>query len=134
MWCTLFIYLCGDLSAQLFVGDGGGKAKDKDKDMEKKVNKKNGEQERGMGDEVEKEGVMARYDPLRTVRHMTVGALAAVPGYKWYVIYRAPFPNPLGNSLFSNLLNFCNLYVGSCTSTTTSTSAPNLASSQSSQK
>ncbi|QSS60125.1 integral membrane protein [Histoplasma capsulatum] len=85
LWCTLFIYLCGDLSAQLFVGDGGGKAKDKDKDMEKKVNKKNGEQERGMGDEVEKEGVMARYDPLRTVRHMTVGALAAVPGYKWFM-------------------------------------------------
>ncbi|EEH08602.1 conserved hypothetical protein [Histoplasma capsulatum G186AR] len=85
LWCTLFIYLCGDLSAQLFVGDAGGKAKDKDNDMEKKANKKNGEQERGMGDEVEKEGVMARYDPLRTVRHMTVGALAAVPGYKWFM-------------------------------------------------
>ncbi|KLJ09375.1 hypothetical protein EMPG_15238 [Blastomyces silverae] len=97
LWCTLFIYLCGDLSAQLFVGDGGGK--DKDKNKEKKVEK---EGKGGANDEMEREeGMMARYDPLRTVRHLTVGGLAAVPGYKWFMFLHNNFNFPSKPRLFS---------------------------------
>ncbi|PGH03727.1 hypothetical protein GX51_03871 [Blastomyces parvus] len=96
LWCTLFIYLCGDLSAQLFVGDGGGKDKDKNK---KKVEK---EGKGGANDEVEREeGMMAQYDPLRTVRHLTVGGLAAVPGYKWFMFLHNNFNFPSKPRLFS---------------------------------
>ncbi|OJD26857.1 hypothetical protein ACJ73_01751 [Blastomyces percursus] len=97
LWCTLFIYLCGDLSAQLFVGDGGGK--DENKIKEKKVEK---EEKGGANDEVEREeGMMARYDPLRTVRHLMVGGLAAVPGYKWFMFLHNNFNFPSKHRIFS---------------------------------
>ncbi|OJD16645.1 hypothetical protein AJ78_03197 [Emergomyces pasteurianus Ep9510] len=83
LWCTLFIYLCGDLSAQLFVGDGGGKDKDKEK-----------KKQEGINEEEKSEGVMARYDPLRTTRHLTVGAVAAVPGYRWFMFLHNNFNFP----------------------------------------
>ncbi|PGH37103.1 hypothetical protein GX50_00086 [[Emmonsia] crescens] len=91
LWCTLFIYLCGDLSAQLFVGDGGGKDGEKDKGKE------------GANDEEETEGIMARYDPLRTVRHLTVGAVAAVPGYRWFMYLHNNFNFPSKPRLLSIL-------------------------------
>ncbi|EEQ84221.1 hypothetical protein RJZ56_003270 [Blastomyces dermatitidis] len=96
LWCTLLIYLCGDLSAQLFVGDGGGKDKDKTKEKVEKEGKG------GANDEVEREeGMMARYDPLRTVRHLTVGGLAAVPGYKWFMFLHNNFNFPSKPRIFS---------------------------------
>ncbi|OAX78215.1 hypothetical protein ACJ72_07479 [Emergomyces africanus] len=84
LWCTLLIYLCGDLSAQLFVGDGGGKDKDKGKKQ----------QQEGVDENDENEGIMSRYDPLRTARHLTVGAVAAVPGYRWFMFLHHNFNFP----------------------------------------
>ncbi|PGH09395.1 hypothetical protein AJ79_05707 [Helicocarpus griseus UAMH5409] len=76
LWCTLFIYLCGDLSAQLFVGDMGGK----EEEGGNEVNEGKSET-----------GIMARYDPLRTARHLTVGAVACVPGYRWFMFLHNNF-------------------------------------------
>lgn len=52
-WTSILIYLCGDLSAQLLFG---------------------GEDE---------EGQMKAYDPWRTMRHLTVGAVSSIPSFKW---------------------------------------------------
>ncbi|KGM92703.1 uncharacterized protein PADG_11160 [Paracoccidioides brasiliensis Pb18] len=85
LWCTLFIYLCGDLSAQ-FVVEDAGKEKGKDGVI-------GGD---GAGDRdgaAVREELMARYgyDPLRTVRHLTVGAVAAVPSYRWFMFLHNNF-------------------------------------------
>ncbi|PGG97895.1 hypothetical protein AJ80_09620 [Polytolypa hystricis UAMH7299] len=72
---TLFIYLCGDLSAQFLVPDN---------------NSERGKV--GDGEEESEEGhVGAGYDPLRTLRHLTVGAVAAIPGYKWFMFLHNNF-------------------------------------------
>lgn len=34
------------------------------------------------------------YDPLRTLRHLTIGAGAAIPGYTWYIYATRP-PQPV---------------------------------------
>lgn len=31
--------------------------------------------------------VSAGYDPLRTLRHLCVGAGSSIPSYKWYVLW-----------------------------------------------
>lgn len=33
------------------------------------------------------------YDPLRTLRMLTIGGLASLPGYKWSVALRGCYPN-----------------------------------------
>ncbi|EEH36682.1 hypothetical protein PAAG_07100 [Paracoccidioides lutzii Pb01] len=87
LWCTLFIYLCGDLSAQFLVEDAG---KEKEKEKHGVIGRD------GAGDRdgaAVGEGLMARYgyDPLRTVRHLTVGAVAAVPSYRWFMFLHNNF-------------------------------------------
>ena len=70
LWCSVIIYLCGDLSAQLLFADEGGK-----------------KDEQGAGGKEEEEGVEEKaqggYDPLRTLRHLSIGMVASVPSYKW---------------------------------------------------
>lgn len=72
---TLVVYLCGDLTAQLLLAGDNNEA-----------------QEAQAGEEEEKHAASTstRYDPLRTIRHLSVGAVAALPVYKWCDI-----PTPL---------------------------------------
>ena len=71
-WSTIVIYLCGDLAAQLlFSGDNSQTTED--------------EEENGIDGDEEKRsaGLLGTYDPLRTARHLTVGAIASIPVYRW---------------------------------------------------
>ncbi|KAF5014633.1 hypothetical protein F66182_14312, partial [Fusarium sp. NRRL 66182] len=63
---SLIIYMAGDLSAQLLFPSEVKTAGNKD-----------GEEG---GDSVATVG----YDPLRTLRHLTVGLVSSIPSYKWY--------------------------------------------------
>lgn len=58
------VYFCGDLAAQLFFSGDAQEEKEK---------------------EDQGENSTAAYDPLRTLRHLTVGAVAAIPVYRWCV-------------------------------------------------
>lgn len=64
MVCTAVIYLIGDLSAQLLFSDDGksGKVDEAEEAVE-----------------VEGKG----YDPVRTMRHLSIGIAASVPSYTW---------------------------------------------------
>lgn len=74
MWSTIVIYLCADLCAQLLVAGEGTDIVDK---------KEEGEQAQAQNEPAG--SAWERYDPLRTARHLTVGAVAAIPVYRWYV-------------------------------------------------
>ncbi|KAK2801538.1 hypothetical protein FQN51_005245 [Onygenales sp. PD_10] len=89
LWCTLFIYLCGDLSAQLFVGEGAGDDKEGKANGVEGVKKGEGE---GGGDGAEAKA--KGYDPVRTLRHLTVGAVACIPSYKWFMFLHNNFNYP----------------------------------------
>ncbi|KAI5289775.1 hypothetical protein KEM52_000659 [Ascosphaera acerosa] len=71
--CTLVIYLLGDLCAQAVSLSGSEKGED-------------GED----GDETATDAAdsgakaTASYDPARTVRHLMVGGMLAVPNFKWF--------------------------------------------------
>ena len=70
-WSTVAIYLCGDLVAQLlFSGESGQTDEDEEKEVDEDGEKRS-------------TGLFGTYDPLRTVRHLTVGAVAAIPVYRW---------------------------------------------------
>lgn len=72
-WSTVVIYLCGDLVAQLVIS-GGSAQLDGDEETDEDGERKNA-------------GLLGTYDPLRTARHLTVGAIAAIPVYRWCVSY-----------------------------------------------
>ncbi|KAK2768220.1 hypothetical protein FQN54_000072 [Arachnomyces sp. PD_36] len=76
MVCTAVIYLFGDLSAQLVFGDEGG-----DKEKEEMEEDKEGEKKGG-------------YDPLRTMRHLSIGIVASVPSYTWFMYVHNNFNFP----------------------------------------
>lgn len=61
--CTLVIYFFGDVCAQMVALSGEDKEEDEDK----------------KGEDGEKKG----YDPIRTIRHLCVGGILAVPNWKW---------------------------------------------------
>lgn len=61
---SFIIYLAGDLSAQLLFPSEVKPAENKD------------------GEEAEAV-VTVGYDPLRTLRHLTVGLVSSIPSYKW---------------------------------------------------
>ncbi|KAJ5961202.1 uncharacterized protein N7479_008352 [Penicillium vulpinum] len=72
-WSSIVIYLCGDLSAQLFFPSevpAPAKSDSEDGDVF------------AQGDG---ETVSAGYDPLRTLRHLCVGAGSSIPSYKWFI-------------------------------------------------
>lgn len=68
---SFVIYLAGDLSAQLLFPSEVKSAKNKD------------------GEEAESVATV-RYDPLRTLRHLTVGLVSSIPSYKWYLLSFPP--------------------------------------------
>ncbi|KAL4866436.1 hypothetical protein BDV12DRAFT_133087 [Aspergillus spectabilis] len=78
LFSSLVIYLCGDLSAQLFFPSVGGKSK--------------AEVEQGDGkDKVVVEEEAGGYDPWRTLRHLTVGIGSSIPSYKWFMFLHNNF-------------------------------------------
>lgn len=71
---SLVVYLIGDLSAQfMFPSD------------DKKGATEETKSDAGVSDEKQKAegGSAGGYDPLRTLRHLTVGAISSIPSYKW---------------------------------------------------
>lgn len=74
---SLVVYLCGDLSAQLlFPSDEGKEASSGQKSLESDPGQHGEEAQQAE----EKRG---GYDPLRTLRHLTVGLVSSIPSYKW---------------------------------------------------
>ena len=67
IWSTLLIYLCGDISAQLMLSNNDDSSVTED-----------GETNRS-----KLRNMWERYDPMRTLRHLTVGGVACIPVYKW---------------------------------------------------
>ncbi|EAS32365.1 uncharacterized protein CIMG_03389 [Coccidioides immitis RS] len=84
MWSTLVIYLCADLCAQLVVS--GGEASETN---EKEDDKGAVPSSQDARDEIT--GLWSGYDPLRTARHLTVGAVAAIPVYRWFMFLHRNF-------------------------------------------
>jgi hypothetical protein len=69
LWSSVVIYLCGDLSAQLFFpSEAPPPAKSEQEEIK---------------NEDEKEERRGGYDPWRTVRHLIVGTGSSIPSYKW---------------------------------------------------
>lgn len=92
--CTLFIYLCADLSAQLLVPSLAGSQSQDDRDeVGEGVDDPGGTRDSTVAVQKTQEGKHyattgeegVQYDPLRTLRHLTVGAVACIPAYEWYV-------------------------------------------------
>lgn len=87
IWSTLVIYLCGDISAQLILSGND------DSPTTVAAEGEDGEVgEDGGGGKGRIQGIWERYDPARTLRHLTVGGVACIPVYKWcvYTIYIYP--------------------------------------------
>ncbi|KAJ5774846.1 Major facilitator superfamily domain general substrate transporter [Penicillium paradoxum] len=77
-WSAIVIYLCGDLSAQMFFpSEVPAPAKEDGNDAQ------------GGG-----ETVSAGYDPLRTLRHLCVGAGSSIPSYNWFMFLGNHFNYP----------------------------------------
>ncbi|KAJ5468784.1 hypothetical protein N7475_006536 [Penicillium sp. IBT 31633x] len=81
-WSSIVIYLCGDLSAQmLFPSEVPAPAKSDSKDGD-------------VDAQGEGETVSAGYDPLRTLRHLCVGAGSSIPSYNWFLFLGNHFNYP----------------------------------------
>lgn len=74
------------------------------------------------------------YDPIRTLRMLTIGAIAAIPGYKWYVMMNSWFPycqeESHSDTSRPKLYNKLTERSGSSFSAVISTSLPELAPSR----
>lgn len=73
-WSSIVIYLCGDLSAQMLFPSEVPAPVTSDAEGGDAVVQGDGAT------------VSAGYDPLRTLRHLCVGAGSSIPSYKWYVL------------------------------------------------
>ncbi|KAL1963876.1 hypothetical protein VTN77DRAFT_7682 [Rasamsonia byssochlamydoides] len=80
---SFVIYLCGDLSAQLLFPTDV-KAVEPVRDRSKEI----GAAEQS---EEESEQKLGGYDPLRTLRHLTVGLVSSIPSYKWFMFLHHNF-------------------------------------------
>ncbi|KAJ5693923.1 hypothetical protein N7536_004335 [Penicillium majusculum] len=81
-WSSIVIYLCGDLSAQmLFPSEVPAPVKSDAEDGDGAA----------QGDGAT---VSAGYDPLRTLRHLCVGAGSSIPSYKWFMFLGNYFNYP----------------------------------------
>ncbi|RAL17084.1 Mpv17/PMP22 family protein [Aspergillus homomorphus CBS 101889] len=85
LWSSVIIYLCGDLSAQLLFPADPAPATAATQ-LEGKKNDKPGTDSQG---EEEKTG--GGYDPLRTLRHLTVGIGSSIPTFKWFMFLHNNF-------------------------------------------
>ncbi|KAJ5184351.1 Mpv17/PMP22 [Penicillium cf. griseofulvum] len=72
-WSSIVIYLCGDLSAQMLFPSEVPAPTIPDSEDGDVVARVDGET------------VSAGYDPLRTLRHLCVGAGSSIPSYKWFM-------------------------------------------------
>ncbi|OKL64305.1 hypothetical protein UA08_00916 [Talaromyces atroroseus] len=79
---SFIIYLAGDLSAQLFFPA----------DV-KPTTSEESQQSAVASDEKQddQKPVLAGYDPLRTLRHLTVGVVSAIPAFKWFMFLHHNF-------------------------------------------
>jgi hypothetical protein len=77
---SLVVYLCGDLVAQLaFPSDAPSSSLNP-----QKIGSRREEGEANQEDaSLSQEKKTAGYDPVRTLRHLTVGATSSIPAYKW---------------------------------------------------
>ena len=67
------VYLLADLSAQfLFPSEGPVKSEDEEKVEGREEDQEDAGAVQGGG-----------YDPVRTLRHVTVGVVSSIPSYKW---------------------------------------------------
>ncbi|KAI2101269.1 hypothetical protein LOZ35_000708 [Ophidiomyces ophidiicola] len=83
VWSTLIIYLCADLCAQLLVSS----------DEASEAGELQGEVAAAQQDEDQEStsSVWANYDGMRTARHLTVGVVAAIPVYRWFMFLHHHF-------------------------------------------
>jgi hypothetical protein len=70
---SLIIYLCGDLSAQLLFPSDAKPSDEKQEAVAASDSQ----------DADAKDQKVGGYDPLRTLRHLTVGLVSSIPSYKW---------------------------------------------------
>ena len=52
-----------------------------------------------------------KYNPFRTLRHLTIGGIFAIPAYSWYLLVFSP----TSNNVNSKLRKADRCYTGSCT-------------------
>ncbi|KAJ5664459.1 hypothetical protein N7507_005190 [Penicillium longicatenatum] len=77
LWSSIVIYLCGDLSAQLFFPPDKPAPANDNQDASKASVEPKDENE-------DKPSFGSSYDPWRTVRHLIVGAGSSIPSYNWF--------------------------------------------------
>ncbi|KAJ9293742.1 hypothetical protein DTO217A2_9264 [Paecilomyces variotii] len=71
---SLVVYLIGDLSAQFMFPSDDKKGATEETKSDAGASEEEQKAEGGSG---------GGYDPLRTLRHLTVGAISSIPSYKW---------------------------------------------------
>ncbi|OQD70785.1 hypothetical protein PENPOL_c001G09517 [Penicillium polonicum] len=74
---TIVVWLCGDLGAQFLFSSNDVK------DEEIKSSTQRGE--------IQKNLPSSHYDPWRTARHLTVGIVASIPSYEWFMFLHRRF-------------------------------------------
>ncbi|PYH83193.1 hypothetical protein BO82DRAFT_353181 [Aspergillus uvarum CBS 121591] len=88
LWSSVIIYLCGDLSAQLLFPADPAPATATAQSSE-------GDKEAGKAaagsEEKKEERTGGGYDPLRTLRHLTVGVGSSIPTFKWFMFLHNNF-------------------------------------------
>ncbi|KAE8153900.1 hypothetical protein BDV25DRAFT_148648 [Aspergillus avenaceus] len=79
-WSSIVVYLCGDLSAQVLFPSESKSVKD---GKSEKNPSADGEANAG--------ATSGGYDPMRTLRHLTVGAGSSIPSYNWFMFLHNNF-------------------------------------------
>ncbi|EAW22475.1 Mpv17/PMP22 family protein [Aspergillus fischeri NRRL 181] len=80
---SIVVYLCGDLSAQLlFPSDSPAQTSRAASEEKPADSAEDGE---------DKAASSGGYDPLRTMRHLTVGVGSAIPSYNWFMFLHNNF-------------------------------------------
>lgn len=74
----IFLYICGDLSAQLLFPPGKAKVQGEEGEKENQPSKEATE----TSEDVQSQNAVS-YDPWRTLRQVIVGIGSSVPSFKW---------------------------------------------------
>ncbi|RAK73647.1 Mpv17/PMP22 family protein [Aspergillus fijiensis CBS 313.89] len=82
LWSSVIVYLCGDLSAQLLFPADPAPAT---------ATAQSSEGEKAGSEEKKEERAGGGYDPLRTLRHLTVGVGSSIPTFKWFMFLHNNF-------------------------------------------
>ncbi|KAJ5901886.1 hypothetical protein N7495_002414 [Penicillium taxi] len=81
IYSSIIIYLCGDLSAQMFFPPEEPPTK---ADLD-------GSRDLDSGEDKKERSRWSAYDPLRTLRHLIVGAGSSIPSYNWFMFLHNNF-------------------------------------------